>query len=334
LASKKIILGLESGATKTDCVIVNEYGEVLGLGSTGSSSHYSVSVRMAKRNFLAAIKRAAEEAEVDKFDVGCFGVSGLDTKEDYALYDEFLSSLDLTTKNIIVGDEVIAFYAVNYGLPCIVVIAGTGSIAYGVNSHGEEARAGGWEWLVGDEGSAYDIARRGLMAAIRAYDGRGKGTMLTKTFMRHFDISDFRDIYQKIYGNIRKGKTAISSLAPLITSTAEKGDVISIKILQEVGEELGLSAIAVAERLKMTGEKVIIGSVGGVFMIGDLVFNHFYEKIKQRIPEAAFRQSIKTAFVGAAILGLKSSGVNLTPELVNKINNNVREKVAKYKIDI
>src|ERR671926_137105 len=70
----------------------------------------------------------------------------------------------------------------------VVVIAGTGSVAFGRNEAGEEARAGGWGPIIGDEGSGYFIARAGLAAIMRAHDGRGPATKMTEILKERFDM--------------------------------------------------------------------------------------------------------------------------------------------------
>jgi N-acetylglucosamine kinase-like BadF-type ATPase len=322
----KFILGVDSGATKTICAIVNDKGEALGLGLAGPSSHYAVSVERAKENLLGAIRKAATSAELNNvvFDVGCFGMAALDTKRDYELIRNFVKSLNRTKKNVIVSDAVIAYYAVTTGEPGIVVIAGTGSIAYGVNRSGDEARSGGWEWLISDEGSAFDIARRGLIAALRAYDGKGKNTLLIEMFSTHFSVSTFEEVIQKIYENTEKQR--IASLAPIITLAAQKGDLTALKILGEAGKELGLSAVAVAKKLNMERERIIVGCVGGVFRSGKFVCKSFERTVKDCIPQAIFKPPMNDSIRGAIVLGLKESGVPMTRELVSKIEQGLKLK--------
>jgi N-acetylglucosamine kinase-like BadF-type ATPase len=306
---------------------MNREGDVLGFGFAGSGSLYSERFRKATQNLRTAVRKAMRAAKCNNnlLPLACFGISGFDTELDCKLYGDFLKSLKIAKKYVIVGDEVIAHYAIGCGKPGIVAIAGTGSIAYGVNDKGCEARAGGWEWFIGDEGSAYDIARNGLKAAVRAYDRRAKNTLLTGMFMNHYRISVFRNIYQKIYDDRKKGKKTIALLAQIVFSAAEKGDHVALMILKEAGKELGLAVIAVARKLDMENDHVCVGTVGGVFRSGELVLHEFKNTVKQGVPRAIFLPPIYCAIVGAALLGLKESGVVVTEEVKKKIEQNLKD---------
>jgi len=326
---RKLIIAIDSGATKTTCAIVNDKGDILGLGLAGSSSHYSVGVKRAQENFRSAIEKATESAKLNKtiFDVGCFGLSALDTQSDYELNSTFITSLGITKKAVIVSDAVTSYYAVTAGEPGIVVIAGTGSVAYGINRKGEEARSGGWEWLISDEGSAYDIARKGVRAALRAYDGRGKDTILTKMVMEYFNVSTFEESLQKIYENPEK--STIASMAPIVTSAAQKGDLVALNILREAGKELGLAVVAVAKKLKMEKDRIFVGCMGGVFRSDKFILNPFKRTVKSDIPKAIFKPPIYNAISGAIFLGLKEDGLPINKELVSRIEGNLNTLLQK-----
>ncbi|HID90727.1 TPA: ATPase, partial [Candidatus Bathyarchaeota archaeon] len=196
-----LVVGLDSGATKSVCAIADEAGRVLGVGSSGGGNYHVVGVKAARDNVLEAVEEARAQARIEEtFDVGCFGMGGLDSKHDYETISGFLRPLNLARRYVIVNDVVIAYHAVTAGeRPGAVVVGGTGSIAYGMNEMGDEARSGGWGWIMGDEGSALDISRRALMAAAKAYDGRGPGTVLVELFERHFGVDRYEDVIPLIY---------------------------------------------------------------------------------------------------------------------------------------
>lgn len=318
---RDLILAVDSGATRTTCAISDENGEILGIGITGSSSHYAVSVKQAQENLRSAIEKAAVSANlnatVNVFDIGCFGLTALDSKHDYQLNKNFIDSLGIIKRPIIVSDAVTAYYAVTSGKPGIVVIAGTGSVAFGINAKGESAQSGGKEWLISDEGSAYHIAVEGLKCALRAYDRRGEKTVLKAMLMKHFNISTFEDIVEEIYRNTDKSR--ISSLAPIVTAAAGRGDIVALRILREAGRELGLAAVAVARKLNIENERPIVGEVGGVFKAGEFILKSFRATVKKGIPRSILKPPIFNAVRGAVILGIKECGLPLTDQLVNRI---------------
>jgi len=316
-------IALESGATRTVCAVANTSGEILGWGTSGSGSHYAISLKEAEKNILAAIKKALKSSQQENviFNIGCFGMSALDVPSDYEKHYDFIASLGIVKKIVIVSDMVTAYYAVTAGEPGIVVISGTGSIAYGVNEKGEKAQAGGREWFISDEGSAFFIAREGIIAALRAYDGRGEKTALTRMFVDYFNVPNFEEVVYKIYGNKPK---SIASLAPIVTSAAKENDSVAKGILEKAGDELGLAAVAVAERLHMKNKRIKIGCVGSVFKAGELIMEPFSNRVKSKIPKAVIETPIFNAIKGVIILGIQESGIAITKELVKKINNNLK----------
>jgi N-acetylglucosamine kinase-like BadF-type ATPase len=324
----KYVLAVDGGGTKTICNIVNKEGKILGYGTSGSSSHYAVGLKKARINLKEAIRRAIGEAGLGnkQCDVGCFGMASLDTQKDYDLIFDYIKSLNIIRECYIVSDMVIAYYTVTLGEPGIVVIAGTGSGAYGVNKKGEEARSGGWEWLVGDEGSAFDIARRGLIAFLKGCDGRGQGTILTKMFKAKFGTEDTEYIFRKIYENV--DKLSIASYAPIVTLAAQEGDKVALEILNDASRELGLAALAVAKKLRMERDKVTVGGVGGVFISSSLVWDNFISTIKPHMPNATFKPPFSDASLGAIFLGLKYCGISPTTELIENIEKNLKSRYS------
>jgi len=316
-----LILAVDSGATKTVCAICNEEGKILGIGKAGSSSYYSVSISEAHENLYSAIRKAMFSAGLEEkdglFKVGSFGLTSLDRRSDYKLSKEFIGSLRIISKPVIVSDALIALYAVTSGKPGIVVIAGTGSVAFGMNEKGETAQAGGKEWLISDEGSAYHIAREGLRCALRDYDGRGEKTLLKELFMKHFNVTTFEEVIEEIYKDT--SKIRIASLAPVVTEAAKRGDPLASKILEESGKELGNAAVAVYKRLLIKRKRIIVGCVGGVFNAGSLILKPFEETIRKDMPKAIIKPPVDP-IRGALILGIKESGLRITSVLLNRID--------------
>ena len=322
-----LVVGVDSGATKTTCAIVGDDGEVRGVGVAGPSNYQIVGIESARNNVLTSIKMAMLQANLQKavFDIGCFGMGGLDTKHDYDVISGFIKPLGVVRKYIIVDDMVVAFYAVTAGKPGVAVVAGTGSIAYGMNEKGKEARSSGWGWLMGDEGSAFDIARSALVAAARAHDGRGPKTILMELIRKQLGLKNYEDVISAIHLKSIVS-TEIASMAPLVTLAAQRGDRVAIGILKEAGKELGIAVVAVAEKLGMKEEKVIVGGSGGVFKAGKFVWKPFKRFVRASMPNAIFKKPVPDPIDGAVILGLKKQGVPITDEFAARIRKSIHEK--------
>ena len=116
----------------------------------------------------------------------CLGMAGVDRQDDAQIIRDVMRRLGFRANALIVNDALIALVAGAGASPGVVLISGTGSIAYGVSPHGVAARAGGWGPTLGDEGSGYWIGRRALAAVMRDSDGRGPQTDLTRARARAF----------------------------------------------------------------------------------------------------------------------------------------------------
>lgn len=188
---------------------------------------------------------------------------------------------------LIVHDAVVAYYAVTLGRPGIAVISGTGSIAYGRNSRGIYARAGGWGWFGDDEGSGYWIAIKALEYFYKVADGRERvRSKLFDKILRFFNISNPLDVIDIIYPKIMEGDLAyIARLAIIVDETANEGDEIAKRILVDGGIGLGEMARAVYEKIRIDGEKLLVGGVGSTYN-SKILRETFYRYVSEKIPEA------------------------------------------------
>src|SRR5713226_6843477 len=184
-------LGVDGGASKTTALVSDENGSPLGDGLAGPSNHLRVGIETAARNIERAVNKALVAADVTSREIvwAYCGIAGADHP---AHRQEVVDSLSVffPRRNFTVDNDarIALTGAIGFGAG-VVVIAGTGSVAVGRNAAGEEARAGGWGPIVGDEGSAYAIARAGLAAVLRAFDGRGQKTVITDLLEHDYEMS-------------------------------------------------------------------------------------------------------------------------------------------------
>jgi N-acetylglucosamine kinase-like BadF-type ATPase len=165
-------------------------------------------------------------------------------------------------KLLLVPDAHVALAGALGGQPGAVVISGTGSIAYGVDAAGRTARAGGWGWILGDEGSGYDIGRRAIMAALAAEDGTGPGTGLGLAICRAWALERVEQVVPAVYGDLVAAKPRIASLVPVVIAAASAGDTVAAGLLAGAGRDLGALAAAVMGRLALP--EPLVAVTGGV----------------------------------------------------------------------
>ncbi|GAB4302970.1 MAG: N-acetylglucosamine kinase [Oscillatoriaceae cyanobacterium] len=275
------VLGIDGGGTKTVCVLMEESGEVVGRGDAGPSNYQTVGLEAAGEEIALAISGALRSAvdsgwqgdrEVRGIGVGLAGVGRPeDVVVVYSLVQHLQYRLPLplnwavSPAAIVVENDCAIALAGGIGDNVgVVTIAGTGAIAYGRNRQGITKRASGWGYLLGDEGSGYDIALQGLRAAVRAHDGRGPHTILGERFQERLQIANLEDVIELVY---RRGWSVkdIAALATVVDTAAADGDNVATAIIDNAISELVLATRVVCEGLFAPGESFDLVTSGGMW---------------------------------------------------------------------
>jgi N-acetylglucosamine kinase len=300
------VLGVDGGGSRTRCVIASLSGNILARGSGGPSNPLTTGFDGAADAIQAAVEEASRRCGINSFIASVMGLAGTERASTIETLVARLTPLDLGELTII-GDAQVALAGATGCSPGVVVISGTGSIAYGENGRGETARAGGWGWRLGDEGSGYDIGHRALIAALRDRDGRGPSTLLTESIQGALGLGNLDDLVDLTYrGNM--GSEEVAALAGLVGEAAGEGDNVALRILEGAGVELGVSASAVIGRLGLTGG-FTLGLVGGVFKLGSLIRDSLERSVRRTAPGCVISRPRFPPEVGAALLALREVGI-------------------------
>jgi len=269
----KLYLGVDGGQSSTTALIADEGGRVIGRGRGGPCNHVTTAEGRAK--FLNAIgdclNQACREAGIEKatvqFAAVCLGLSGgCEDKEAYT------RELIRSERYKITHDAEIALSGATAGEPGIIMIAGTGSMAFGRNARGQKARAGGWGYVFGDEGGAFDLTRRALRAALQFEEGWGERTALHQLLLKSGGAGNANELLHRFYG--RLDRSYIATLAILVTQAAETGDSVALAILRKAAAKLSWYVTGVYKNLFASGKSVPVAPVGGVFK-SEFVRNEF-----------------------------------------------------------
>lgn len=261
-SSLSYAIGIDGGGTKTLAVIVDAQGNEQGRGIAGSANCKGVGVDMALSHIFSAIEEAMRQVPCSlPLQRSWFGLAGVDQPSDYALLLPLLQPL--AQKVHLTNDAELVLSALPDTVG-IALIAGTGSIALGRDALGTSARAGGWGYLIGDEGSGYDLGCRCLQAVARATDGRGRATLLVELLLREWSLDSANDLTSKVYKDV--DKAAIASLATLVCEAAGNGDSVAYDIVGEAAQELALALIAVKKRLNLPDKPLDLALSGGLIL--------------------------------------------------------------------
>jgi N-acetylglucosamine kinase-like BadF-type ATPase len=243
------VIGVDGGGTKTHALVADPSGRVLGRGAAGPSNVQAVGVEATYAALDAAVTAALDEAGLGgKPRALCLGMAGAGRAADRAVIERWASARYPGVLARVTHDAALVLAA---GTPAgwgIAVLCGTGSLVYGVDPSGAAARAGGWGYLLGDEGSGYALGRAALRAIARAADGRGPSTSLTDAVLVHWSLDAPAALIAHVY-RPPLSRAAIAELAPLVVAEAEAGDAVAGALVQEAGRSLAVAVWAVAARL-------------------------------------------------------------------------------------
>ena len=316
------VLGIDAGGTKTVALLADAHGMVVGEGRAGGANlqaHGELEVEKVLHHVidLALEGHCATPAAV------CLGLAGVDRDGDGAVIRSIMRRLGFRERTLIVNDALIALVA---GVPLqqgratvsqgVVLISGTGSIAYGVNSRGQAARAGGWGTSLGDEGSGYWIGRRALKAVARDADGRGPHTRLTSLVLAHFSLSRPEQLVSEIYDHAT-GKRAIASLGQTVEQARADGDMVATEIMRKAADELALAAASVVARLEMRGEQFPILLSGGMIRSAQWLATEVTTRLAEVAPRSSVTALDSEPAMGAVRLALAEArgGIRIPPYL-------------------
>jgi N-acetylglucosamine kinase-like BadF-type ATPase len=309
------ILGVDGGGTKTTALIADIKGNHMAESKSGPSNYKSVGVKSAKENINNAVISVIENLGLRNkhkliFKSTCFGLAGNDSNEDTKIYKEIIFNdviekyLD-RNKIIICNDTRIGLAAGSDSKNGVMIICGTGSNCFGINEQGKETKVNGWDYILGDEGSGYEIGIKALRALMRAYDGRGSATILSKTILEDLNIKNISELIRWAYRN-SFSKDKISAIAKTVCRTAEMGDKISIKILEEEAAEAINSVTVVVNKLNLADKNFDLIFVGNVFECEKYFKSVLMKKLKGEFPKINFKPLTKKPVGGAIKLALEN----------------------------
>ena len=312
-----LIMGIDGGQSSTRALIADSEGNLLAMGVGGAANHIHEPggperLRHSLRTALNGALQNASLSSATRFAVILCGMTG-----GGPLVEEICRQ-ELPSENVVViHDTRTALYCITQGKPGAVVIAGTGSVAFGVNESGGSASVGGWGYLMGDEGSAYWIALQALNVCTRVEDGRLPNSWLKRAILEHFGVDSLGALHRLIYsGQLSRGELA--SAAKVVSDAARLDERLAIRILGNAGKELGLMAVAVLRKLGMQYGRVKVGIVGGVARAP----SPLHEAFRARVYKSTLAEVVQPRFpmvIAAVCLALEQAGVAVDEPLWQRL---------------
>ena len=304
MGDQKLFLGVDCGGSKTEALLCDDKGDLIGSGQADNSNLHNLPLPDILENIHLAIT-AAQNGNSSPIETACLGISGLDTVPDKAKITLSLKESSQynwinQTKNIFLcSDGLIGLKSgtnENYG---ICLISSTGSNCYGIDSVGHEHKSGDWGYLLGDQGSGYSIGIKMIRQVLREFDGRAESSPLTGKILAYLNLSSPIDLVDWAYHD----RAPIKQIASL-TKLLEDYDIANHKVTQSIINstitEL-LSAYSAVihhlEFLSLASFSVVL--VGGLFNLTNKIELPLTEGIKHISPQAKIILSSQSPAYGA-----------------------------------
>jgi N-acetylglucosamine kinase-like BadF-type ATPase len=313
----QLFLGVDGGQSHTEAVVADASGVVLGRGHGGPSNHVEApgGRERLERAITASVGGALAAAGLGPLSLARFAAAHFAMTGEADFKHEIIATIVHADHLDVAHDTPAALAGATAGGAGIVVIAGTGCVAYGENARGQTCRCGGFGFVFGDEGGAFGLARDALRACMRALDHGEPLTPLMRTLTARFDVEDLRLMPMRFY-NAKLTRDEVAAAARDVLAAASSGDALAMTAVEAGVASLVDLAQSVARTLDMPSPDV--RRVGGLFS-NPLWRASFDEQLARALPGATPGAPRLGPPEGAVMLALRAGGVTLSPGVVQAL---------------
>lgn len=298
--NEKIFVGIDGGGTRTTAAAFDSEGRFLALQTGASVNFCALGMEKARSNMSEVMRELCKKTGTDCFHSVFIGMSAIEDEATPEQLDAFCTGV-IPSRHIGMNSDL---FAALEGMcvdgACVFAVSGTGSMAIGRSADGKIYTSGGWGYLLGDEGSGYDIAIQGIKAAVRSLDPGRRETPLTKALFTFFGSDSLTALTEKFYDPPME-RSRIAAFCGEVCNCADNGDEAAVSVLTRAAEQL-------SENVNLLIGKTGSGTVG----IYGGVFEH--SPLFVRLFSSFVRSGVKIGFpplpphVGAVIAAYKAIG--------------------------
>ena len=334
MAKGQFVLAIDGGGTNTRAAVFDLEGRLLGQGAAGPSHPGTRPLRAAKAALSEAAGAARKEAGVRTsqlvFVQACIAGSGDRGESARGLHRHLHGSFD-RAEVAVESDLRACLWGGLEHPPGVVILAGTGSAAYAEDGEGRRFRVGGWGSDFGDEGSAFALARRGLQAASKSLDGRGRPTILVESFLETLECPDFKAVARKVRRHLITRRTEFADLARLVCKAAFDGDEVSRELLKRTATDLVDLAAAAGRRLP--GPSAPVTFAGSLFRAGALLMDPLRAELAFKAPDLTVQAPHFPPVFGAYFIAMQALGREISPNLRSRLMQS-RQSIRIYEAPV
>lgn len=299
-------IGVNGGATSTELVLADQLGRVIAKVQTGPLSLVAVSAQNAVKNLETGLKDLTQDlTDQDAILFAVLGVASVDTDEDEQAVAETFQPV-LQQYNVeefsVINDSIVALINGTDQDNGIILVAGTGSNCFGENERGQAVKAGGYDYLLADQGSGYDLGLKAMKAAVKSFDGRGPQTVLEQKVCAHFKVKDIPRLKSQVY-RPDLTKSQIAQIALLVFEGLEERDEVCQTLIDQACQDLWLMVTAVAKRLNFAEQAFDLVLEGSIAQSAPMI-RFLKSQLNQDYPQADLVLPHQSAAHGALDLAL------------------------------
>ncbi len=303
----KYVIGIDGGGTKSVINIADLNGKIISRGLGGPTNIKSASLDEVHTVLKELMENAVSKSGllIDDCASVCIGTAGVHELKGESDVAALIKSIGIKGNVIVTNDAEIVLAAESKDVEGVVLIAGTGSIAYGIDRYRKRYRSGGWGHILGDEGSGYYIGLEGIKAALKCYDGREPYTELLPMLEQEMGVLNVEGMVDRIYKKDLK-KSEIAYYSKTVNKAFENGDKKAEEILQNSSSELFMLVDAVIKAMKYENVSTTVVVNGSVIVKNNFIFNSFTNLAKDKYPLINIKKLSKEAAYGASRIALKA----------------------------
>jgi glucosamine kinase len=303
-----IVVGVDGGGSRTRAMVADEHGQSMGSAEGAASAARPGHVEHAVEAIVETVRRALESSGSRGVTpkVLCAGVAGTGRERERDALWRGLVAANIAEECVVQTDAQVGIEDAFGEGAGILLISGTGSIAYGRGPTGAFARCGGWGPSIGDEGSGTWIGRRALSIITAAYDGREPETALTQAVLAAVHLEEISEL---IPWAAHASSSQLAALAPVVLTTAATGDLRANSLVSLAVEELVLHARTLARQLFVDERASIPMALGGGLLgKGSLLRKRLAQRLKASVPGAILQEDAVVPVRGAVRAALRHLG--------------------------
>jgi N-acetylglucosamine kinase-like BadF-type ATPase len=278
------VLGFDGGGTKTECVLLDSQKQIRATTRSGPSNPFRIGHEAATVALTEAAQSAAREAGIEVREIAalCAGLAGVGSAQSREEMQRQIANAFPSTKIRLITDLELALEAIPQPA-AIVLVAGTGSSALGCDLQGHTARSGGHGPLLSDQGSAYDVGRQAVAAAVLDRDRTGSDTPMGAEILRQLKFSNWTELRDRARS---AADEVFPRVFPVVAQAAEAGDARAQSLLRKAAQDIAVLADVLVDRLKLRDSAIYIAKTGGMISASKFFDNQLDAQLETIAPRA------------------------------------------------